>query len=246
MATKAKYSPVLAFFDDVTQERMARMSSLQYRDDFLGAGSAVIPAAGSAESGVDWVKKIVGAAPPTVGALANAVGGQIELALTSASQKQDAVLYWGDAKSIDITKGAVLEARFKFSVLPSVVAVQAAIGLFSDWIDGPDNNTAFVSVQALGTGALIIKSYDGTTTVNAAAGVTLTTSDWALVRIDATDITDVKIYINGALVTTAGQINFAATGTLAVLQPYAAMYKASGTGVGTMLVDFVKIWANRS
>jgi hypothetical protein len=59
---------------------MARMSSLQYRDDFLGAGSAVIPAAGSAESGVDWVKKIVGAAPPTVGALANAVGGQIELA----------------------------------------------------------------------------------------------------------------------------------------------------------------------
>jgi hypothetical protein len=247
MTTKSRFNAgSLEFFESATAERMGRMASLQYRDDFLGAGSAVIPAAGSAESGVDWVKKIVGAAPPTVASVANAIGGQVALTLTSTSEKQDATLYWGDAKAIDVTKGAIFEARIQLSVLPSVAGVQAVIGLASNWIDGPDNNTCYLEVGANGSGALLVRSFDGVTTVSAASGVTLTTADWALVRIDATDVTDVKIFINGTQVTTTGQINFAATGTLAVLQPYAAAYKASGTGVGTLLVDFVKIWANRS
>jgi hypothetical protein len=247
MSTKSRYNAgTLQFMESATHERMAVMSSLQYRDDFLGAGSSVIPAAGSAENGVDWVKKIVGAAPPTVAGVANAVGGQIACALTSTSEKQDAVLYWGDNKGLDVTKGLIFEARFQISVLPSAAGVQAVIGVASNWIDGPDANTCYMEVGATASGALLVRSYDGVTTVSAASGVTLATSDWALVRIDATDLTDVKMFINGNQVTTTGQINFAATGTLAVLQPYAAMYKASGTGVGTLTVDFVKAWANRS
>lgn len=247
MGTKAKYvGGVQTFFDDATFETVHKMSPLVYRDDFVGPGSAVIPAAGSAESGVDWVKKIVGAAPPTVAGVSNAIGGQVSLALTSTSEKQDAVLYWGDNKALDVTKGLVFEASIKLSVLPSVAAVQAVCGVASDWIDGPNNNTCYLQIGATGSGALLVRSYDGATTVSASAGVTLTTSDWAIIRIDCTDVTDVKMFVNGNQVTTNGQINFAATGTLAVLQPYIAGYKASGTGVGTILVDYVKAWMNRS
>ncbi len=247
MSTKARFiGGNQHFYESTTHERGAVMTAVQYRDDFLGAGKAVIPAAGSAESGMDWVKKIVGAAPPTVAGVANAVNGQVAIALTSTSEKQDAVLYWGDKKGADVTKGVVFETRFQLSVTPSVAAVQAAIGLFSDWIDGPDNNTCFISVGALGNGSLYVKSFDGTTTKSITTSVTLGTTDWADVRIDCSDITDVKVHINGALVTTTGAINFAATGTLAVLQPYAAMYKASGTGVGTMNVDHFKFWSNRA
>lgn len=246
MSTKSRYTAgVLTFTESASHERVAVMSSLQYRDDFLGAGASAIPAAGSAENGVDWVKKIVGAAPPTVAGVANAIGGQVACTLTSTSEKQDAVLYWGDSKGIDVTKGAVFEARFQLSVLPTA-SVQAVIGLASNWIDGPDNNTCYLEVGALASGALLVRSFDGTTTVSASAGVTLANTDWALLRIDATDLTDVKMFINGNQVTTTGQINFAATGTLAMLQPYAAAYKASGTGVGTLTVDFVKVWANRA
>ncbi|WP_377299678.1 hypothetical protein [Rhizobium sp. SGZ-381] len=246
MGTKARYiGGVQSFYDDGTFETVHKMSPVRYQDDFLGAGSLVIPAAGSGESGADWVKKIVGAAPPAVAGVANAIGGQISCALTSASQKQDAGLYWGDQKGIDVTKGAVFEARIRLSVLPSATGVQAVAGLSSDWIDGPDNNTCYIQVQANGSGLLSVRSYDGVTATAVSSGVTLTTADWAIVRIDCTDVTDVSVFINGDKVTTSSQINFAATGTLAVLQPYLGLYKASGTGVGTMLIDFVKIWQNR-
>lgn len=249
MTTRSQYpggsTGNLRFFDDVTFETSRIMAPVDYRDDFLGAGSLVVPAAGSAESGVDWVKKIVGAAPPTVAGVASAAGGQIACTLTNASQKQDALLYFGDQKGFDVTKGLVFEARIKLSVLPSATGVQAVWGLASDWIDGPDNNTCYLQMGASGSGAVSVRSFDGATTISAASGVTLTTADWIICRIDATDITNVQMYINGAGVTTAGQINFAATGTLAVLQPYFGVYKPSGTGVGTLLVDYVKIWSNR-
>jgi hypothetical protein len=246
MTTKARYvAGVQTFFDDATQERVHAMSPFLYKEDFVGAGAQAIPAAGSAENGVDWVKKIVGAAPPTVAAVANAIAGQIALALTATSEKQDAVLYWGDKKALDATKGLVFETRINMSVLPSAAGVQMVAGLASDWIDGPDNNTCYVQIGATANGALLVRSFDGVTQISAAAGVTLLTTDWAIVRIDATDLTDVKIFVNGTQVTTNGQINFAATGTLAVLQPYVAMYKPSGTGVGTVNVDFIKAWMNR-
>lgn len=246
MATRARYSPGnLQFVDNATHERVAIMSGLQYRDDFLGIGSLVIPAAGSSENGVDWVKKIVGAAPPTVAGVASAIGGQIACTLTADSQKEDAVLYWGDQKGLDVTKGLIFESRFKLSVLPSAAGVQAVVGLASDWIDGPDSNTCYLQIGATASGALLVRSYDGVTQKSVAAGVTLLNTDWAIVRIDATDITNIMMFVNGAQVTATNLINFAATGTLAVLQPYFAMYKPSGTGVGTLIVDYCKAWANR-
>lgn len=247
MSTKAKYiGGVQTLFDSSSFETVSKASPIQYRDDFLSPGKLVIPAAGSAESGADWVKKIVGAAPPTVAGVANAVGGQIACTLTSASQKQDAVLYWGDQKGLDITKGLVFEARIQLSVLPSAAGVQAYVGVASDWIDGIDNNTCYAQFCATANGALLVRSFDGTTTKSVASGVTLLTTDWAILRIDATDITDVKFYVNGAQVSAGGLVNFAATGTLAVLQPFMGLYKPSGAGVGTLLIDSVKAWQNRS
>ena len=40
-------------------------------------------------------------------------------------------------------------------------------------------------------------------------------------------------------------MNFAATGALAVLQPYLGCYKPSGTGVATLTIDYVRAWMNR-
>jgi hypothetical protein len=236
----------MRFFDSITYETTALFSPLAYADDFVGAGKMVIPGAGSPESGMDWCAKIVGAGPPTVAGVANAVGGQVACTLTSTSEKQDAALYWNDRKSLDVTKGVIFEARFQLSVLPSAAGVQAVLGLASSWVDGPDNNTCYLQIGATASGALLVRSYDGVTQISAAAGITLATTDWAILRIDAVDLTDVKMFINGNQVTTTGQINFAATGTLAVLQPYGAMYKPSGTGVGTLTIDSIKAWMNRS
>ena len=115
----------------------------------------------------------------------------------------------------------------------------------STWVDGPNNNTCYLGFGATANGAVLLRSHDGVTTVSAATGVTLLNTTWAVFKIDATDVTDVKFYIDGAQVSTKGQVNFAATGTLAVLQPYLGVYKPSGTGVATLVTDYVKVWQNR-
>jgi hypothetical protein len=246
MSTKSQFiGGVQTFFDSASFEVVEKMSPIAFYDDFVGAGKSGGTFPTSATAGSDWAKKLVGTST-TVGGVANAVGGQVACTLNSTSEKQDTVLYWGDQKGLDVTKGLVFESRFQLSVLPSAAGVQAVVGLASDWIDGPNNNTCYIQVGATANGALLVRSFDGVTTVSAAAGVTLLATDWAIVRIDATVITDVKVFISGAQVTTTGQINFAATGTLAVLQPYFAAYKASGTGVGTLTVDYAKAWMNRA
>lgn len=235
----------LAHFDKVSFETVSDYAPLAYRDDFLGAGSLVIPAAGSAESGVDWVKKIVGAAPPTVAGVANGANGQVSCALTATSEKQDAALYFGDQLNFDAAKGLVFEARVKLSVLPSAAGVQAVFGLSSAWIDGPDNASYYLEFGATANGAIKVRSQDGVTQVSSASGVTVLATDWHIFRIDASDVTNVRFYIDGADVTPSTAVAFAATGANAVLQPYFAVYKPSGTGVATQLVDYVKVWTNR-
>jgi hypothetical protein len=245
MTTQARYSGArLAFFDPTTFETLSLAAPITFSDDFMSAGQLVIPAAGSADPGDYWVKKLVGT-PTGVAGVANAVGGQVACALAATSEKEDAVLYWGDQLGLDTTKGLVFETRFQLSVLPSAAGVQAYAGLASAWIDGINNNTAYAQLCATANGALLVRSFDGVTTVSAASGITVLTTDWVTLRINFDDLNDVKMFINGAQVTTAGQIKWAATGTLAVLQPFIGVYKPSGTGVASILTDYVKSWMNR-
>src|SRR4051812_29490436 len=125
MPTRSRYNAgTLVFSDSATHERVLPLGPIVFYDDFGTAGRKVIPAAGSAESGMPWTKKIVGAAPPTVAGVANAIGGQVACTLTSTSEKQDALLYWDDNLGLDVTKGLVFETRVKLSVLPSAAGVQ--------------------------------------------------------------------------------------------------------------------------
>ena len=247
MTTSAKYEAgTLRFFDTSTFETATKMSPIVYRDDFIGAGAQVIPAAGSAESGVDWVKKLVQTVgTPTVAAVANAAGGKIACALDATSEKQDAVLYFGDKKAFSTLNGLVAEFVVDLTVLPSASGVQAVWGLASDWIDGPDNNTCYLQFGATANGALLIRSFDGVTTKSVASGVVVTAGVEHVYRIDATDTSDVKFFIDGAQVSTTGLVNFAATGTLAVLQPYCAVYKTVSTGLATLGINSVKIFNGR-
>ena len=246
MSTKAKWvNGILKFYDSVTYEEAHPMAPLVFCDDFLGA-STVVPAAGSAESGMSWVKKIVGAAPPTVAGVADAVNGQIQCALTSADQKQDAGLYFGDQRNFSLEQGLVWEARVAFSVLPTLLA-EAVFGMIGDWADGPDAITYSAFFSADGSGAITCETDDNATDSGAiASGVTVIASAWHIYRIDFTSVTDIRFYIDGVHVATGTTFAYAATGANAILQPYLGLYKASGAGVGTMEIDYVRLMQKRS
>ncbi len=238
----------LAEFDASTQETIQRYTAATFEDDFIGPSHAAgIPTV--ITLGYPWIQKIVGAAPPTVGVVANASGGIMQIALTAASQKQDADLYCGDVLNWDATKSATFETRLAMSVLPTTL-VEVVFGLRSAWIDGPDNATAYIDFQMLASGLVNCRALDGVTSAQSvSSGVTLVASAYHNFRFDAADPTNVGFYIDGVKVSPVpptAPITFAATGATAILQPYFSCYKASGTGVGTMLIDSVQCGVNRS
>lgn len=230
--------------DASTAETLLDYSPVSLFEDFTGPGNAV-PAAGSAAVGYPWVKKIVGGAPPTVAVVANAAGGVMACTLTATSEKQDAALYSDDALNFDMTKSAWIEFRLANQVLPTGNA-QFVFGLQSAWIDGPDNASFYAQFSQSASGLVNLRTKDGTTTASVSSGVTMVAGAYRVFRIDSTDPTHVRFFIDGAEVSNGTAFSFAATGASAILQPYVSAYKASGTGVGTVYIDRIAVGAKRS
>lgn len=233
-------------YDAATNETIFRNAAAVLDEDFIGPGHTSIPASGSPATGYPWVKKTVQTSgTPTVAAVANSGGGIVQLALDATSEKQEGTLYANDSLNWDLTKYASYESRAAASVLPTLLAV-AVFGLHSVWIDGPTNAAEYVQFSVAASGAVSMQCYDGTTTANVATGVSLVAGAFHIFRIDVSDPTNVRFFIDGIEYNTPGQIKFAATGASAILQPYASVYKASGAGVGSLQLDSVQVSMNRA
>jgi hypothetical protein len=245
MTTHSKYTPPvvgrIVFYDGVTFEEVGPMSPVHFYEDFLGAGNQTIPVHGSPIAGYPWVVRTVGTAPTAAG-LADASCGVIGLALTSTSEKQEATLYQNDQQNFDVTKGLVFECGISLPVLPSAAGVQFVAGLSSAWIDGPNNASEYLEFGATANGAVSIRSQDGVTQSSVASGVSFLANALHILRIDATALPAVTFFIDGNGV---GSLNFAATGSSAILQPYFSCYKPSGAGVATLNVDFCRVASRR-
>ena len=91
-----------------------------------------------------------------------------------------------------------------------------------------------------------MRTQDGVTQNKLATPTTLVAAAFHVFRVDFGNLSDVRFFIDGVQQNTDGQGAFAATGANAVLQPYFGVYKASGVGVGELIVDDVTIWNNRT
>lgn len=232
-------------YDAATNETIVRYTAATLDEDFTGPGFSTLPT--SATAGCAWIKKTVQTGgTPSVAPVSNAGGGVIRLALDATSEKQEASLYAADVLNWDMTKSAIWEARISNHVVPSAAAVEMVFGLHSVWIDGPDNASFYADFQQLASGVVNMRTKDGVNTLSNATGVTMVVDTFHIFRIDATDPTNVRFFIDGAEVSTKGQMSFAATGASAILQPYVSVYKASGVGVGTIDLDMLQVGMNRS
>lgn len=238
-------------FDSSTLETTISAAPFQFADEFIGAGhTAGIPAAGSPVAGYPWVKKIVGAAPPTLALVSNSAGGQIAATLAATSEAEEASLYFNDSLCVDTTKIGQAEWRAALSVAPSAAGVQAFVGLGSAWVGGPQNLARYMGFGWTANANLLVWSKDGTNTYSIAAaqiGGSAIASDtgFHIFRIDWSNPADVAFFYDGNRVNAVGSITWAATGANAVLQPWATAYKPSGTGLATLTVDKIDIFNNR-
>jgi hypothetical protein len=240
MSTKGKYNNgLLEFYESSTHERtLPAGAPVTFEDDFIGK---------AIDTTNRWTAIDVSAAGLTTPVLtADGLNGVVGLPLDSTSEAQESGLTWGDQRTLGLNQGLVFEARVAFSVLPTT-GVAAVWGLAADKNATDDSVTENFWFRAQASGAILAES-DDTATDNddKATGITVVANEYRIYRIDCTVPTDIKFYIDGVRV--AASTTFTAAGASATLavQPYFHIDKASGTGVGTMIVDYVRVWQKRS
>ncbi len=245
--TTSRYkSGNLFFYDKISSEMILPVTGIFFEDDFLGPGSAAFPTAPTA--GTFWGKKLVRTAGnPAVANQVAAPGGAALLSIDATAEKQDAVLYWLDDLGLDVSKGGGFELRFNFPVIPGA-NTQVVAGLMSSWIDGPDNNAAYLRAGFRANGAPLGETFDGTTRTSLSLGPAIVNANEAhVIHCSFLDTTNVLFSLDGNVMTTPSpQTKFAATSPTSVLQPYVAVYKAAGAGTASLAVDYFRAWGNRS
>jgi hypothetical protein len=175
-------------------------------------------------------------------------GGWLSLALTNVNEAQTAGLDCADVLDWNIDYGLQFECRAQALVLPTQIA-ELWFGVANANIEttiaagGPTIHAFFVMD---GNGLVCCHTDDNTTSSGLiSTGVTLIAGQSACFRIDFTDPASVKFYINGVRVCTTTTFDVSA-GTDVLVQPLMQILKAAAdTGVGTLLVDYVRIWQER-
>jgi len=228
-----------AKWDNDTGEVLTTTFPCQFKDDFDGP-DLVIPAA--AESGCKWRKTIVNSA--TVAKSANTSNGEIACVLDSTEEAQTGAIYQGDQKTWSVEQGLILETRIKVFVTPTLVA-EAVFGLTAN-TGVPDSIGESIFFTVDGSTSIFCEKDDGSTDQTVDSDLTALTTQWKIYRIDCTNTANIKFFIDNVQVATGTTFGFAATGASAILQPWLGLYKASGAGVGTILIDYVKLFQNRS
>ncbi len=242
MSTKARYyNNILEYYDSVTHERVAPFAPIVFEDDFLGATTIISDLTTSPWTAIDI--SVSGNTTPLIAA--DVANGILRLPLDSTSEAQRSGIFFGDQLPFVLNQGLVFEARVALSVLPTLVS-EAVFGLASADNAVADTVAESIWFKADGNGIIVVENDDtSNTNDDVATGITLTAGLFAIFRIDATIITDVKFYINGANVAAGTTFDMSNVAALA-LQPYFAINKASGAGLGIVDVDYVRVWQTRS
>jgi hypothetical protein len=245
MSIKAAWrNGILTFYDANTHERVLPLAPLVFVDDFLSTDLMV-----AASDVRGWTKKDTGVGNVPAAILANQHGGVVQMGLDATNEKQEAGLYMGDALNWNLDKGPIIEIGAAIHTTPTGQA-EIYFGLANAYVEGPIAEAdAGPTVHAFFCfdGALACKIFtDDTSNDNdaVATGVTVVEDALHIFRIDATNPADVKFFIDGVQVAPATTFDMS-TGANVVLQPFIMVHKETGTGLGVLYVDFVRIWSPR-
>lgn len=229
------------YWDDATGEIVQTLYPIQIYDDFLGEAYGTV-FWGTTETSLN-----------TGIALSNDVtNGALAIILDSDDNSEIGALHFGDNLGLSINQGLVIEARLTFTTLPTTgtETVQAVWGVASAHkatLDTVSINAWFRLESGANTTLLWETDDDTTDDDDNSTGITLVASTYNIYRIDFTDLTAVKFYVDDALVGT-GNMSGAAGADFKV-QPYFNLSKVKSvknTGTGTMVIDYIRIFQNRS
>lgn len=245
MSIKANWDStngLISYHDSITYETVLPVSPVVFCDDFNGQVINTVQ---------NWTVKDTSAVGNTTPALVeDGANGILTCMLDATDEKQESGLYANNKRHWVLNQGLIFEARITPAVLPTGQA-ELYFGLAGDYVEGPISEANAGPAEHIlfcldGSGEILIFSDDTVNDKNQiTSGVTLTAGTYAICRIDCTTITDVKFYINGNAVATGTTFNMSTVAALK-LQPFFMAHKEAATGVGTLYVDFCRVWQKRS
>jgi hypothetical protein len=182
--------------------------------------------------------------------VSNAAGGVYSLATAAVSEAQDAQLFFNNQKIIDPTKGPIFEARVRVNMPGATVTADErfVVGLCSDHTNSEDALDAVVSnVWFRGEGAnlnLFAEWDDGTHDADDRdTAFDYVKNTFVLLKIDMTDLTKVKFFVNGVQSTQVG--NLSALTSANLLQPIFCYQRDAGTEINQLQVDWYRVYSTR-
>ncbi len=208
-------------------------TQVEYFDDFLGAEINT----------TDGPWKAVDVGNATEALVSDVHGGEFALTLAATAEAEDAVLYHGDRKTFDIDSKLVFECRAKATTPGSGVTV--VFGVAGDHNLDKDSMAQNAWFRLQGGLDLLVETDDGTTDIDDQdSTINLTSGTYYVFKIDLTDPSDVKFYLDNQRILPSVTFNMSAFSGR--LQPYFSLDKASGTGTGALTTDWVRLTATRS
>jgi len=244
MSVKANYKDrfggSLGYYDPSTFETLDILKPIRFVEDFLGAAGG-----GPYDGTTVW--NVVDVGDATEAITADSANGVFKLHLAATGEAEDAVLYMNDNKTFDVGSGLIFETRVNVAVNIGT-GVTGVFGLAGDHNLAKDSVTEHAWFRLQASNAVLVET-DDTTNDNddVATGVTAVAGTYNVYRIDFTDLTDVKFYIDGVRVASGTTFDMSnLTAGEQQMQPYFSLDKASGTGLGDLDIDYVKIWQDRS
>lgn len=251
MSTKARWhSGKLEFYDGY--ETVQSVSPVFIYDDFVGA---YLMKYTTDENTTAFWKTVETNLNTAIGLSDDVVNGVAAIILDSDDNSEIGCLYFGDNLCLSMKQGLVFETRLTFSTLPTTgtETVQAVFGLASAHNATLNSiaTNAWFRVESSANTALLWETDDGDTDDDDnSTGITLVAGTYNIYKIDCRDLSNgVKFYVDGTLVGTSADMDTNLSSTEAKVQPYFNVSKvksSANTGTGTMLIDYVKIWQNRS
>lgn len=213
-------------------------------------------AGGDAVGGIELFDDFIGDALTTkftytatngLGVVASdAVNGIAVMAFDSTSEAATAAIY-NAYSPFTITSNPVFETRLAIFDIGADATVDINFGLANDTHATDFDSVTRYAAFHLDGASLVLKaqSTDGTTTVAATStGVTLVDNTYNTFKIDASDLTDVKFYVNGTrvLATTTFDVSAWTGGCTPIIH----VEKTTGTTLADVRVDWLRCQGGRA
>ena len=232
------------------EETVLRLSPVQFQEDFIGANNgAGFPGKYiAAENTTSIWRTVETNLNLAIATVANAANGIVQITADADNNAEQGTIFFNDSLLFNLKQGLIFECRAALHVLPTTVGELCSVymGLASANAAIPNNIAVNAWFRLDGTGAILWESDDATIDDDAnATGVTAVADVYHIFRIDFTDWTSPKFYIDGVLVGTANMAALAAPS----IQPFFRVDKqfaAANTSIGTLYLDYVRVWQNRS